>query len=163
MARKPDTTRPLVCAGCGFSLYLSTTCAAAGFLARPDGRVLFIRRAHEPAKGKLAIPGGFVDEGETAETGLRREFREEVGIEPDGLRYLCSHPNAYHFKGVTYPVLDFFFIARASGDEQPVALDGVAGCWWLDPAQVDPAELAFPSLVYALQQYLALTPSALTF
>jgi NAD+ diphosphatase len=154
----PDTVQPVTCAACGFTLFLNTTCATAGFLVRADGKVLFIHRAIEPAAGTLAIPGGFVDEGETAETALRREFREEVGIELSALHFLCSHPNTYHYMDVSYPVLDFFFTARASGDEKPAALDGVAEFYWLDPRKVDPAELAFPSMVYALEQYLTLTP-----
>jgi ADP-ribose pyrophosphatase YjhB (NUDIX family) len=157
-AREPGNTPPLTCASCGFTLYMNTTCATAAFLVRPDGTALFIRRAKDPAKGKLAIPGGFIDEGETAEEGVRREFREEVGINPGSLQYLCSHINSYHYKGVTYPVLDFFFITRATGDEKPEALDAVAGFSWLDPQEVDPAEMAFPSMVYALKQYLAVTP-----
>jgi NAD+ diphosphatase len=149
---------PLKCAACGFVFYLSTTCATAAFLVRPDGKALFIRRAKEPAKDKLAIPGGFIDEGESAEEGLRREFREEVGIDPGGLQYLCSHVNSYDYKGITYPVLDFFFIARATGEEKPEALDAVADFCWLDPLAVDPAEMAFPSMTYALKQYQAIPP-----
>ena len=104
---------------------MSTTCATAAFLRRPDGKVLFIRRAKAPARGRLAIPGGFIDQGETAEDGLRREFMEEVGLRPGRLTFLCSHPNQYLYKGVTYPVLDFFFTASATGVETVEALDAV--------------------------------------
>lgn len=159
VVREPERTQPVSCTACGFTLYVNTTCATAAFLVRPDGKALFIRRANEPAKGRLAIPGGFIDEGETAEDGLRREFREEVGIHPAELQFLCSHPNSYYYKGITYPVLDFFFIARASGDEEPAALDAVADFCWIDPREVDPGEIAFPSMVYALKQLLSLTPS----
>jgi ADP-ribose pyrophosphatase YjhB (NUDIX family) len=159
-AREPSITPPIACNACGFTLYMNTTCATAAFLVRPDGKALFIRRGKEPAKGKLAIPGGFIDEGESAEDGLRREFREEVGIDPAGLKYLCSHVNSYHYKNVTYPVLDFFYTARATGEEKAEALDAVADFCWLDPREVDPAEMAFPSMTYALKQYLAETAPA---
>ena len=114
---------------------------------------LFIRRAKAPAKGKLAMPGGFIDEGETAEAGVRREFTEEVGFAPGEIDFLCSHPNFYFYKEVTYPVLDFFFVARALGDELPEALDGVASVHWMDPLTIDPAVIAFPSMRYALDVY----------
>lgn len=152
-AREASTQQPLKCGACGFKLYVNITSATAGFLRRADGRVLFIIRGHEPAKGKLAIPGGFVDEGETAEAGLRREFTEEVGITPGSLTFLCSHPNAYLYAGVTYPVLDFFFMAEAAGDENPAALDAVESFSWLDPETVMEEDMAFPSMAYALRKY----------
>lgn len=146
-------SQPLRCPHCGFQFYFNTTCATAALMIRPDGKALFIRRAKDPAKDKLAMTGGFIDEGETAEAGVRRECVEEVGFAPEGIDFLCSHPNLYHYKEITYPVLDFFFVARLGGDEAPEALDGVASVHWLDPLAIDPDDIAFPSMRYALEIY----------
>jgi 8-oxo-dGTP diphosphatase len=52
----------------------------------PEGRVLLIRRAREPYVGDFALPGGFVEIGETVEEACRREAKEETGIEVGPLR-----------------------------------------------------------------------------
>lgn len=143
--------RVLNCASCGFRFFFTASNAVAGFVTRDDGRALFIRRAREPGKGRLAPPGGFVDIGESAELAARREIREEVGLELEELTFLCSHPNTYPYDGVTYPVLDFFFTARASNADSAQALDDVAGFAWLDPSAVAPEDLAFVSMQAALR------------
>jgi 8-oxo-dGTP diphosphatase len=45
-----------------------------------DGRVLLVRRKNEPFAGHYALPGGFVNIGETIEAACCREVKEETGI-----------------------------------------------------------------------------------
>jgi 8-oxo-dGTP diphosphatase len=52
------------------------------------GRVLLIRRKNEPFKGAYALPGGFVDIGETTEAACRREVLEETGLSVDDLQLI---------------------------------------------------------------------------
>lgn len=146
----PPTVNVFTCAACGFRLFFNPAVAIAVFIRRDDGRALFIHRAKDPGKGRLAPPGGFIDIGERAEAAACREIREEVGLELADVRFLCSQPNTYHYAEVTYPVLDFFFTARAVNADGAVALDDVAKFEWLEPLAVSPAQMAFPSMETAL-------------
>ena len=44
------------------------------------GRVVVVRRAHEPLKGEWSIPGGVLELGETLRSGVAREALEETGL-----------------------------------------------------------------------------------
>lgn len=59
-----------------------------------ENKVLLIKRASEPFKGEWAIPGGRIEENETAEDCLRREMKEETGldVEPICFTGLYSDP-----------------------------------------------------------------------
>ena len=144
---------PLACTACGFAFSFNPAVSAAGILVRDDGQALFIRRGHEPGFGRLAFVGGFVDAGETPEEALRREVREEVGVELEAIAYLCSRPNTYPFRGVTYHVVDLIFVARLADGAAPRVLEGVEAVEWHDPYALDPAELAFPSMTWALDVF----------
>ncbi len=113
-----------------------------------------VRRAKEPARGKLAVPGGFIDIGETAEDALRRETREEVDLEIGDLTYLASRTNAYHYQEITYPVLDLFFVATAINPAKARPLDGVDSLEWHTASTIDPETIAFPSIRSALKLFV---------
>ncbi len=146
---------PFDCAACGCRLYFNPAVSVSAFIERPDGRVLLIRRAKEPSKGKLAPPGGFVDFEETAETATAREVREETGLEIRHLRYLVSLPNEYLFRGVTYRILDLFFVAEAVDPAASAALDDVDEVLWMEPAAMRPEDMAFSSTARAVLAYQA--------
>jgi 8-oxo-dGTP diphosphatase len=57
------------------------------------GRVLLIRRQNPPFKGELALPGGFVEIGETVEAAARREVLEETGVRVSKLMLVGVYSN----------------------------------------------------------------------
>lgn len=146
---------PFHCASCGHTQFFNPAAAVAAILLAPDGRALFLRRARDPGKGKLGLPGGFVDIGETAEEALKREIREEVNLEVGALEFLCTLTNEYDYKGVTYPVLDLFFVVRAASVSGATALDDVESLSWLEPRHLDLREMAFQSNAEALRRFMA--------
>jgi ADP-ribose pyrophosphatase YjhB (NUDIX family) len=155
----PDAAaNPFRCAHCGLVLFFNAASAVAVFIVRADGRVLYTRRATDPGKGRIGMPGGFVDFGETAEDAARREVREEVDLELGPLQYLASFPNQYEYAGVTYGTLDLFFVALAPAAGQARALDAIATLEWVHPADLDPQEIAFESMRRARDIYLQSRP-----
>ncbi len=103
--------RKWLCPDCGFDLYNNVASAVGLIIKNSDGKVLFERRAKEPRRGFLALPGGFVDPNETAEEACFRECFEEIGVKPLSVSYICSFPNTYEYKGITYKTCDLFFEA----------------------------------------------------
>lgn len=141
------------CTECGYIFFHNTAAAVGGIIEMENGVVLAIR-AHEPQKGLYELPGGFVDYGETLEEALIREVREELGVEVTNLRYLCSFPNTYVFKRVTYHTADTFFVCRCS-ESQPVFTlsDEVERYEVVSMDKLPYDRLAFESVGKSLREY----------
>ncbi len=145
------------CASCGF-LYFHNVATAAGALVLAEEKIVFTVRAKEPAAGLLALPGGFVDPGESAEAAVRRECREEIGWEPSEMEFLGSFPNRYEYSGILYNTCDLFFVVSApSLLREHLTPDPIetADIVFLRPREVAPERLAFDSTRLALETFLA--------
>lgn len=102
----------------------------------PDGGIVLVRRKHPPPG--WALPGGFVEAGESVAAAARREFQEETGlpVELVELFHVYSDP-ARDPRG---PTLSVVFIGRASGT--PAGADDAAEAR-VFPLDAPPAPLAF--------------------
>jgi 8-oxo-dGTP pyrophosphatase MutT (NUDIX family) len=171
--------RKFFCPDCGF-VYYHNTAAATGCIISTGETIVLLVRGKDPAKGKLDLPGGFVDPAEGVLEGLRRECREELGFDPEaavqgddrlpaamppaGVRpsrfsLFASFPNVYPYKGIVYNTCDMFFTITVPGlSEKDFHLEAgeIAGVRFVRPEEVNYDELAFDSTRRAVKAYAEL-------
>ena len=88
-------SRELVCTECAHIVYPKVTPGIiAGVIDRESNRILLTTYANRPG-ARPALVAGFAEVGESLEGCLRREVREEVGLEVTNLRYVDSQPWPY--------------------------------------------------------------------
>jgi 8-oxo-dGTP diphosphatase len=95
----------------------------------PQGRVLLIRRGHDPYAGAYALPGGFVEVGETVEAACRREIAEETGIELGELHLVGVYSDPS--RDPRGHVVSVVFAALLSAAEEPRSGSDAAGAAWI--------------------------------
>ncbi len=110
--------------------------AAADALIIEGGKVVLMKREFEPFKGKWAIPGGFLENGESLEECSVREAKEETGLEVEieGLLGVFSKPERDP-RGT----VGIVFLCRRVGGELEGSEEGEAALFPLDELP----ELAF--------------------
>jgi len=106
---------------------------AVGAIAISNGKILLVRRGSPPAKVFWSIPGGVIEVGERIEDAVRREFKEETGLE-------CEVLNLYHITQAIikddegrvryhYIILDYF--VKVVNEEEPKPGGDVLEAKWV--------------------------------
>ncbi len=142
------------CESCGFVYYLNASAAVAAFIVNESGELLVCRRAKEPEKGTLDLPGGFIDENETAEEAISREIEEELNAKVLASDYLFSLPNQYEYSGLTVPTLDIFFLCRLESTTNLQPSDDVADCFFVSPNELNPDLFGLKSIKKGIAMFL---------
>lgn len=130
------------------------TIVVAVALIRNDGCVLMQRRPIAKAHGGLwEFPGGKVEPGESLESALSREIREELGIElePVGLAPLTFASDPRHPQTPREDIVILLYTCR-HWEGEPRCLDAEEIGWFAPDALAD---LAMPPLDYPLARALA--------
>ena len=147
------------CLRCGYLIY-DYPRPCAGMLVVKQDTVLVLRRAHPPRIGRLDIPGGFMEAGESIEAAARRELREETGLTMGAVQPLGFYWDEYSLKGFgRLPTMNFYFVGRWRRGT-PVAADDAASAAWLPVRELprhgaDMAWRHMPQLARDLGRWLA--------
>lgn len=98
------------------------------------GRVLMIRRKNPPFKGRYALPGGFVDVGETVEAAARRELFEETAVRARKLTLVGVYSDPKRDpRGHTCSAA---FVARVGRAKATAGDDAASVAWIADPRRM---------------------------
>jgi ADP-ribose pyrophosphatase YjhB (NUDIX family) len=137
-------------------MYGNPAPTACALLVDERGRLLLGRRANEPYQGRWDIPGGFLEEDEHPLDCLRRELREETGLDVESGDFFGVWMDRYG-PGEDEPVtLNLYWTARVVGGGEPEAADDVSELRWFEPDELPgPEELAFRTVADVLAAFRA--------
>jgi ADP-ribose pyrophosphatase YjhB (NUDIX family) len=119
------------------------------------GRLLLVRRGHEPAVGTWSVPGGRVEPGETDHEATVREAREETGLEvlPERLVGVVERAGP---DGVVFVIRDYACALAPGADPRMArAASDAADLCWCPVDRVAELDCA-PGLVEALREWKVL-------
>ncbi|MCK9310946.1 MAG: NUDIX domain-containing protein [Bacteroidales bacterium] len=134
------------CTACGFIYYANASAAVAAIIRNENGDLLVCRRAKDPAKGTLDLPGGFVDMHETIEEALRREILEELNLSVTDITYFQSIPNEYLYSGMVIHTLDFLFLCKVKDFQKLNAMDDVSEAFFKPINTISPDDFGLNSI-----------------
>jgi mutator protein MutT len=99
------------------------TVTAAAIVVDQQGRVLLLKHRFRPGTG-WGIPGGFIEAGEQPDEGVRRELREEVGLELGGVELLTT-------RAFQKPrQIEIVFRCDSHGDASPQSIEIRKASWF---------------------------------
>jgi ADP-ribose pyrophosphatase YjhB (NUDIX family) len=126
------------CELCSFNNPKATVTA----IAIRDNKVLLLKRNEEPFKGMWDFVGGYMQADELPEEALRREIKEELGVDAT-LTYIKPMYGSAVWKDEAYPILSHFYLVELIGD---ITLnDENSDYCWMPLDKLEPSEIAFDS------------------
>lgn len=102
------------------------TVSVAAIITNPEGKVLLLDHVLRPVSS-WGIPGGFIEAGEQPEVAIRRELREETGLELDSLALIRVRTVNRH--------IEILFRAQASGAGEVKSRE-ITGLGWFAPEEM---------------------------
>jgi mutator protein MutT len=149
-----DRGRSYVCEECGFHYFINNSAAVACLIFNSLNEILLTRRAFDPNKGMLDLPGGFVEPMESAEEAVVREIREELNLSVIRKSYLVSFPNLYPYSKMVVPTVDLAYICEVENFKLMHPGDDVASVEFINPEKIDLNALCSESIKKIIQFYL---------
>jgi 8-oxo-dGTP diphosphatase len=126
-----------------------------GAVVVKDGQALIIKRANEPYKGQWSIPGGRVELGESLVDAVRREMREETGLQVEVGPVIEVFERIQHHDGrVLYHFVIIDYVCSCTGGDL-CAGDDAEDAVWVTSEQLEQYEIR-PSAKMVIRKGLAM-------
>ena len=145
--------RSLKCKSCGFHFFINSAAAVAALVVDKQEKLMLVTRGVEPNYGKLDLPGGFVDLGETAGNAVKRELFEELGLKVKSLEYIGSAPNEYVFSDYTVFTLDMAFKVIPETIDGLKPMDDILEYKFYSEEELDYNDIPAPSIKKFVKDY----------
>jgi len=138
------------CQKCKFKFYQNSKPTASAIFANERGQILLLKRAIKPHFGKWDICGGFLKNGEDPIVGLKREVREELGVEVEVGDFLTAIGDHYGNVEDDFYTLNLFYICKLYDNNFQLDQEN-SQARWFSRDEVPWDDLAFDNTTLALK------------
>ena len=132
----------LSCSDCHFIFYRNAKPTVGALIIDEQDRVLLAERGLDPKKGFWDLPGGFLEEDEDPEDGLKRELQEELGVEIKIDKMLGIFVDKHQDENDDCFTLNIHYLAKIIQGE-PKAMSDVSAFRWFKEEDLPLDKMAF--------------------
>lgn len=137
------------CTLCERDTYINPAPTVDALLFNSNQEILLVHRNIEPDKGKINLPGGFIEPQETLEGAIARELEEELELDPSFClmtNIVTSRANLYHYQDIYRPILVFVVVGHVMDFHHMKAdTTEISGYNWYKPENLHPEQLTSQS------------------
>lgn len=148
----PEEGNFLTCEKCGFHVFINSSACVGAIIENENGEILLTIRGHEPGKGEVDIPGGFIEPYEDAKTALKRELQEELGVDSEIGDLVGTYYTDYLYQEIKIPLINLIYATKIHGTPQPN--DDVAEYYYVSKDTVFEKDIWDPAIRRSLEDYL---------
>lgn len=143
----------LVCSKCDFKFYINPSPCNAVIIENENGEIMLVKRKFDPQKSYWDLPGGFIDAYETLEDSVKREIKEELGVDVKVDRIIGVYKDIYVFQNIKVPTIGIVVLAKITKGKIKVS-DDVADYKYFSKKDIFKQKLAFKSMKSGIRDYL---------
>ncbi|MBL7054065.1 NUDIX hydrolase [Patescibacteria group bacterium] len=142
------------CNRCDLFFYQNSRPCVTAIIVKQD-KILLTKRGIDPYKGFWDLPGGFLEEGEHPKTGIKREVKEELGVEIKLDKIIGFFIDKYLSAGKDLYTLNVCYLSKITKGNIIPASD-VKSVKWVNLDSL-PKKFAFKNVIQAIESYKRLT------
>ena len=154
---KVDHSKVPVCQKCGFKFFQNSRPTASAVIGDGEGKVMLLKRAIEPHKGKWDIMGGFLENGEEPIAGLQREAGEELDCSLKVGGIIGIYIDKYGYEKGEFYTFNVYYRAELSGGSIKLCKENSEYRWFAE-GEIPWDNLAFAQTARALKDYFKNSP-----